>query len=260
MDKQLEVKKQAAVGAALDAWGDTPKLNTNDIIIAKILPMQGLSQLVSDGKAMMGEFRDSLTGTKLGSIAEPFEVLPFHVEKYWDIMEEDGSGNYKWVKSEPLVEDPAIAGYNDNLPWNDEVNGAKIKRVRRMNFYVMLPSEIEQGSDIPYILSFKSTSYREGKKVYTQMYMRNRRASLPPPGFLFKIAGVKQKNDKGTFIVPTVELSRRATEQEITSCLAWYKLVKKGTVKVDDSDMQETTSAAEVGFDTPAEESTTGAF
>lgn len=258
--KELEVKKQNAVSTdLLSEWGDLPKLNTNDIVIAKILPMQGLSQLVSDGKAMMGEFRDSLSGNKLGSIAEPFEILPFHVEKYWDIMEEDGEGNFKWRKSEPLVEDPLQNGYNDALPWKDVVDGVEIKRIRRMNFYCMLPGEIASGTGTPYILSFKSTSYREGKKLYTQMYMRNRRAQLPPPGFLFKVSGVKQKNDKGTFIVPTVELSRKATPEEIHECLNWYSLVKKGAVKVDDSDLGESTSAAEVSFD-DVKESSTGAF
>ena len=86
------------------------------------------------------------------------------------------------VRSEPLIEDPTKEGYNDNLPWNDKENGIEIKRVRRMNFYVMLPKQIDAGTAVPYVLSFKSTSYREGKKLFTQMYMRNRKANLPPPG------------------------------------------------------------------------------
>lgn len=218
-------------------WGDDVFVGASDIIIPKILPMQGLSQLVADGKAMMGEFRDSLSGEKLGSIAEPIPVIPFHVEKVWDILEEDGD-QFKWVRSEPLIEDPTKQGYNDNLPWTDKEDGIEIKRVRRMNFYVMLPSQIDAGTAVPYVLSFKSTSYREGKKLFTQMYMRNRKANLPPPGYTFILSGLKQKNDKGTFIVPTLELGPLTPAHQVSECLFWYKLIKKGGVKVDESEEQ----------------------
>lgn len=239
MSKEVAVKSEAQLPSTeLAAWGSDVHLG-QDIVLAKILPMQGMSVLVTDGKAVMGEFRDSLSGAKLGSIAEPIEVIPFHVEKFWDIMEEEDD-DFKWKKTEPLIENPAAPGYNDNLPWADKLDGADIKRVRRMNFYVMLPSEVAAGTSVPYIFSFKSTSYREGKKLFTQMYLRNKRAGLPPPGFTFKIGGVKTKNDKGTFIVPTVELGRKTTPEEISECLNWYKLIKKGAVKVDDSDVSST--------------------
>lgn len=225
-------KNANAVSTDTATWGSDVYLGVSDIVIAKILPMQGLSQLVADGKAMMGEFRDSLSGAKLGSITEPFPIIPFHVEKVWDILEEQGD-QYKWVRSEALVEDPLKPGYNDNLPWNDVVDGINVKRVRRMNFFVMLPSQIATGEAVPYLLSFKSTSYREGKKLFTQMYLRNRKANLPPPAYTFILSGVKQKNDKGTFITPTLELGPKSTPEQITECFNWYQLVKKGAVKVD---------------------------
>ena len=100
----------------------------------------------------------------------------------------------------------------------------------------MLPSQIDEGTAIPYVLSFKSTSYREGKKLFTQMYTRNRKANLPPPGFTFVLSGVKQKNDKGTFIVPTLELGPATPANQVAECLSWFKLIKKGGVKVDTSE------------------------
>lgn len=232
-----------AVSTQLAEWGDV-KPNTGDLVLSKILPMQGMSQLVTDGKAQVGEFRDSVTSGKIGSIVEPFLMLPFHVEKFWDIMvQEQGQGGqpgqFKWDRSEPLQESPAVAGYNDNLPWEDTLDGTPIKRVRRMNFYCMLPQEIADGVSIPYVFSFKSTSYREGKKIYTQMFLRNKRAGLPPPGYLFKVAGIKAKNQAGqTYIIPTVELARKATDAEIAECLNWFKTIKSGVVKVDNSDLE----------------------
>lgn len=257
MSKELTAKQAQEVATPVDLsdWGNEQVLG-QDIVIAKILPMQPSSVLVTDGKATMGEFRDSLSGLKLGSILEPMDIIPFHVEKFWDILVEQNDGQFKWARSTPLIENPSEAGYNDNLPWQDKENNINIKRVRRMNFYVLLPSDVKSGADIPYILSFKSTSFREGKKVYTQMYLRNRKANLPPPAYTFKLSGLKQKNDKGTFIVPTVELGRATAPNEIKACLDWFKMIKKGGVKVDDSDLTEA-SAVDVDL---SDIETTGKF
>ena len=236
---EVAVKKETTPVAAVDvaAWGEQ-FVGATDIIIPKILPMQGLSELVTDGKAVMGEFRDSVSGEKMGSIAEPIAIIPFHIQKFWDIMEEDSEGDFKWVKSEPLIENPLDKGYNDNLPWTDKVDGVEIKRIRRMNFFCMVPSETAKGNDIPYIISFKSTSLREGKKLFTQMFVRNKKAGLPPCAFTFALSGVKQKNDKGTFIVPTVTMGPKATPEEMNQAFYWYQQINKGIVKVDDSDLE----------------------
>lgn len=238
--KEVTVKEQAPPPAEMTAqgWGDTGVVMGQDIVLAKILPMQGLSELVADGKARMGEMRDSLTGALIAGIDQAFEFLPFHVEKFWDIMTDDGAGNFKWDRTEPLVEVPGAPGYNDNLPWEFEEAGLKARRVRRMNFYGLLASQVKSGEAIPYILAFKSMSFKEGKKLFTQMYMRNRRANLPPCAYVIAIKGVKRENDKGKFIVPTMELGRKATAEEVKQCYEWMQLIKKGGVKVDDSDLK----------------------
>lgn len=148
------------------------------------------------------------------------------------------------------------AGYNDNLPWQDTVNGVAIKRVRRMNFYCLLPKEVGAGAATPYVISFKSTSFRAGRQMYTQMYMRNARQGLAPCAFLFKVGGEKEKNDKGTFIVPNVELSRPVNPDEYKEALSWFKQIKKGGTKVDESDVH--TEAADVADAGPM--TSTGAF
>lgn len=265
MSKAVTTKAESQVStevADLAAWGAPQPLGT-DIVLSKILPMQSTSKLVQDGKAMFGEFRDSVTGEKLGSITEPKAWIPFHVQKFWDILEPNEAGSFKFVRMEPLIEDPTKPGYNDNLPWMDKVNGVETKRVRRMNFYMIDPNQVADGSAIPYILSFKSTSYKEGKKLYTQMYMRNRKVGLPPPGFTIVLAGSKQKNDDGSWIVPEYELGRKATPEEMKECLNWFQLINKGGVKVDDSDLESDT--ADTGMDPldvmqGANPSGTGAF
>ena len=236
MSKEVMNKESSVPAMAPAAWGEE-FVGAQDIVIPKILPMQGLSDLVTDGKATMGEFRDSVSGELLGSIVDPIVIVPFMVQKFWDIMEEDDEGDFKWERSEPLIENPLEAGYNDNLPWEDVVDGKRVKRIRRMNFFCLIPKEMAKGNSIPYIMSFKSTSLREGKKLFTQMYLRNKRAGKPPCAYAFALAGTKQKNDKGTYIVPNVTQVRESTPEEISEAFSWFQLVKKGGVKVDDSDL-----------------------
>ena len=245
-ESSVAIRPQTDVAVSdLSQWDVGTQTLGQDVLLSKILPMQGMSQLVTDGKATVGEFRDSVTGEKLGSIIEPIEVIPFHVEKLWDVLKEvseNGQKRFVYSRSEPLIEDPRHKEYNDNLPWDGAEDGTPIKRIRRMNYYVLFPKEVENGNSLPFIMSFKSTSFREGKKLFTQMYVRNARAAMPPPAYTFKIGGIKAKNQAGQmYIVPTVELGRKSTPKEIAECLEWYKTIKGKkpgvTVTIDDSDL-----------------------
>ncbi len=232
----VAVPETKAVTAPMTAqdWGDDVTVGS-DLVIAKILPMQLPSKLVGDGKAVFGEFRDSLTGAKLAGVEEPFLFLPFHAEKFWDIEEEQADGKFKWTQALPINEKKGTAGYNDDLEWKDVVAGKNVKRTRRLVFYGLLAHELVAGKAMPYTLAFKSMSLREGKKLLNQMYVRNRRANLPPCGFHVVITGVKTSNDKGKFIVPTMELGPQAKQEEVAEAFYWYKMIKEGKVKVDES-------------------------
>ena len=237
MENGLTVKQSNEVGQVMaNDWG-VPTMSASDIIIPKILPMQGLSVAVSEGRAAMGEFRSSLTNELIGKIDQPFEAIPFYLEKMWDIQEQQPDGSFKWARTIPVIDNPLAAGYNDNLKWEDEVDGKKVKNIRRLNFYMLLPQEIEKGGAIPYVFSFKSTSIKEGKKLLTQMYVRNIRANLPPAANVIILGGVRRKNDKGVFIVPNYSLGRRTTDAELAECLNWIKLIRSGKAKADDSDI-----------------------
>lgn len=220
-------------------WG-VPTGPSQDMVIPKILPQQGLSKFVVDRKAMIGEFRDSLSGKLVGSIDKPFEMIPFYCQKVWDIQAQQADGTYKYAKTIPLVENPLAPDYNDNLTWEGEEDGVKVKRIRRLNFFVLLPEEVADGSAMPYVLSFKSTGLKEGKKLWSSMYVRNAKAQIPPAAFSFKVGGKMVTNDKGSFVVMGLDQGRKSTEAELKECLSWLKLVRQANVKVDNSDVEHT--------------------
>ena len=85
-----------------------------------------------------------------------------------------------------------------------EENGKLQKRVRRLDFFCLLVSQLKAGTAMPVTLSFRSTSYKSGQILLNQMYVRNKMLGKSPAAIIMSLSGEKVKNDKGTFIVTKV--------------------------------------------------------
>lgn len=210
------------------------RIDSADILIPKILLMQPSSEAVADEKASLGDFINSVTLEKLGSIVQPFEFVPFWHTKIWDIVNKDD--NNTWMRSEDFL--PG----QDNLPWEfKDEEGTNCARIKRLNFFGFIPSKVEAGEILPYILSFKSTSYREGTKILTQWKL-NMSKQLVPFSTSFQIGGEKLKNEKAqTYCVSSVTVKEPSVSPEMLYlCMKWYKDIKQTKVKVqiDDSDLK----------------------
>lgn len=213
---------EVALAADLGEWG-TGDISSRDLVIPKILAMQGLSELVSEGKAKLGDFVDSVSGEVLGSIENPVEFIPFHMEKTWIISrKKKGEGKFEFERYEPVTSE------NQDYPFEAQEGDDTLKYEYTLQFYVLLPHD----TSMPYVISFKSTSLRSGKVLSTQMYVRNRAAGLVPPAYTMLLTGKKEKNDKGTFIVMETKPKGKTPNNLIAECLNWYKVIKEGGAKV----------------------------
>lgn len=224
--KAVSKKQETLPSTNLGDWGQAPALSSQDYVISKILPMQGLSDKVMDQVAAFGELRDSVTNECYGGIGKPMEFIPFHMSKVW--VEEDfdqGTKKYKFARIVPITHE------NDQLPYESD----GVKRTRQYNFFVLLPEEIKKEHALPKLLSFKSTSLQAGKILNTQMYVNNPAAKLSPAAFVMKLTVKSEKNDKGTYAVLSVEKVRRADTAEEGMALHWFKVLKAGQVKIDEN-------------------------
>ncbi len=240
MSKDLATKQAGAVSTDLAEWGNDVHVG-KDLLISKVLTMQAMSELVVESDAKMGEFRDSITKELLGDITKPVAFVPFHCIKKWDISESENGTDFKWVKSVPVVEDPTHPDYNDNWEWTVQEANKTIKRVRRLDFFCLIASQIGNGG-LPVTISFRSTSYKAGQILFNQMYVRNKMVKKSPAGIVMNLGGIKDKNEKGTFVVTQAVPLRDATSAEQNEALTWYKLIKTSTVVVDESDNTKGTS------------------
>ena len=228
-----------------DVFSDM-ELDASDIVIPKLLLMQPMSDLVTGDKASIGDFTNSVTGKKVGSIVDPIEIVPFYSKKSWDIQE-DGDGN-KWIRNEEYNLQ------NANLPWQDVENGKKIKRIKRLDFYCLVPKLMAEGSVLPVVLSFKSTGYRGGGIIITEWHeIKARNANAKQAGRLndlklpfsksFVLSGKKLTNDqRQTYCVPSVEVGKEVDAETQKLALQWLNTIKTSkNVVVDESDSVETT-------------------
>ena len=204
----------------LDMSFSSETISTNDIIMPKLWAMQGLSELVNDGKAKLGDLVDSLTSEVLGGFSTPVRFVPIDFKKLW----------YR-TRGRELVEVLAVTPDNEHLPFED-AHG--IKNSRAMIFYGLIGD-----SQLPYMINFKGTSFVEGKKLLTMGFVLPQMAKMKPQDFAFNIGTKKESNDKGTYAVYTISKCGASTEAERDLAKIWGHMIsasKASRPKVDESE------------------------
>lgn len=242
MSTEVEVKTPGALALTEQQhkilMDSSETTDVRDILLPKVLAMQGLSKAVAEEKAKQGEMRDSIDYKLLGDRTTPFEVIPFYYNKSWIIFHEvDGKMEYKGQV--PFGPD------NANWEWEIVIDGVKHRRDQSLNFFCVDPREIAEGMFLPYLVSFRRTSYKGGKKLVTakeKLKMGNRALASKT----FFISTVQTKNDKGIFYVFDVAMGRDTTQKEIDAVLPWAELVRSSAVKVDDSDLNDEAASGNV--------------
>jgi len=227
-EKQMTKKQSSELTAPNEAWGQEG-MSTSDILIPKLLLMQGLSVLVTEQKAVMGELVNSVTGEKLGG---PNKVIEFAALKSYRELQilEEIDGDWKFIRSEPMT------AKNENLPWEEEVNGVRTKRVKCLNFFIRLARDFGKKEEFPYLLSFRSTSYKAGR-ILVNEGKKLEVLGQPLASKLFDLTCKLEKNPQNKpYYVLSATPGRATTPKELNECYEWYLMIKKGLTTTDTSD------------------------
>jgi len=235
MAKEIVKKEKQELTPMQDmsAWGERPTVSKNDLLISKILLMQGMSKLVTEGDARMGEIRDSVTGGLLANAGTNLEIIPFFCKKYWVQFCKTEKG-LDYAGKVEVVDNPADPYYNADWAWETD----EMRNDYTYEFFCILP-----GENIPKVISFRRTSLKAGKKMFNQMYILNAEQGLIPPAYKMILSGRKVTADEGTYMVWDVERGDLASEQEIAGAFRMYKQITDAIqatgVKVDDGDFED---------------------
>lgn len=226
---KADKKEVAKASSAASDWG--VDIDAVDIEIPKISIMQAMSKSVLDkaSEAQIGEFRLSTTNEKVAE-TDGFEAIPFHVDKLWYVSDyvTDKKGKRKAEFNRVEAQTPENSGHKF------ETETERWQKV--LNFYYLLPGELEDDAALPYVTSFKGTSYRAGKSLLNQMYVKSVKAHGRPFGAVIKISAREETNDDGTFMVLQTAPVREADKAELELCAEWNNMVRTMRVAVDESE------------------------
>lgn len=234
----VAVKEETALAAPMDqAWG-SEELGAGDFLVPKLLLMQGISQLVAEGEAQQGQVIDSITNDVVGGITniktkecKALDLIAFHSFKSWVEYRKEGD-NWEYQATYPMTKE------NATLETEEVVEGETIRRDRCLNFYVLRPEQIAKGEAFPYVISFRRTSMKAGKKLATIAAQLRALGNKPLAFKHFELSVVQMENDKGTFWGFDLKAGKQSTTDELNEAFKWYKTLQTVEVKIDDKDLR----------------------
>lgn len=221
------------------------QVEASDIEIPKILLMQGLSELVAEQRASMGDFVDSITGEKLGSPKEPLRLVPVCFTKDYIITEKRGQ-KFEFKRFEDYTLDNTHLQQKDH--WDFEEGGIQCRRALRRNIVFFLEKEAAEVGVLPHVMSFQVSSARSAKRILN-LFTTAQVRGTKPWYFVVTLGAKLEKNDLGTFYVPTlVAANPNPAFGEVTeNCQTWEGIFDKGSAKVDERDVADESGGGDVG-------------
>lgn len=234
----------------------------SDIVVPKVLCMQGLSKFVMDDKAKAGQFVRSTNAEVLGGKDKPLEFIPLRFDSLWMNQEQISEKEWAFRGYEPRTAHNEV----DEWEWiNDD--GKKMKRTKTMHLYALLPQDIDRqiqaiesfketgdidvdAALIPVVISFRNTSFKAAKDVST-LFLKaeelSKELGVPVPvyGRTMKLTTTMEENDKGKFYVLAVEPAGKTKPEHLAKSKSWLERMSQMTLKVDASDEEEPVKADE---------------
>lgn len=222
------------------------ELGTEDFIIPRILLMQGTSEMLEN--FALGDIIHTGEEKKLGGKDEPFEVIPFYVNKTYEIFKKEGGD---WVGRKPWGN-----GYPE-LEWEgtyttDDGTTFEVKNVKNYNIYVLLADE--EGA-FPCVISFRSSAGKEAKKITSHFVMMTRLGKAPY-NVVWSISSERVQAEtadgKKAYQKYVIKKARNSTEEEIDNAANWLQIVAQ-----QGSNITYNTEEVEAKDPTPKEAATT---
>jgi hypothetical protein len=168
-------------------------ISGQDLIIPKLLLMQGTSEYVGDDKAKLGDIVNSQTLEVVGSFTTSMQIIPLKMYKTWRIYDmSEGQPNF--IRQVP------VTAANEKLAWEDIEEGKPIRRDMCMNFFVLLDKELKANEAFPCVISFKRTSMQAGKQLATHLF---KMAALGRPPYVQSLilSTAKRKTETNSYAI-----------------------------------------------------------
>jgi len=231
-DKELEIKKEGALVPRISGEKNLPagfdEIEEGDIKIARLSILQGLSEVVIDGKARMGQLGNSLTKEVYGDEIDFIPLFMFKTRAQFDIerglvmMSRDNVtvtmaiDEFSEYLDRPVEEVPGSDWDGDQPPTFSIV----------YNFPVMLVGKLNQ---FPISLSLMRTAIKTAKELLSM-------ARFSGEDMFARVYTLKSeivKGDKGTYAVPVINFNRRCEDEEYMIAKNFFDMLYRRKKDID---------------------------
>lgn len=212
---------------------DNKELFSNDFLIPKIWLVQTMSDLRKEKKADEGDFVDSQTAEILAPAGTPLRFIVLKTFKRWHTFEVNAKGEKEFLSSEIMV-----FGKNENLKYEDVLDGKNIVRRQVISAYVLIERDAVNGVNKPYIIDFAATSKYAGRVLVSDIATLNR-AKLPSFTGIFEMTAKEESFEKGEAFVKAVKFFGYVPKTAINYLVECYKGLEaiQDQIIMDDSDL-----------------------
>lgn len=215
----------AAASEFVDGYdfGGSEMFNFRDLIIPKVLVMQGLSKLVAAGDAKMGDIVDTAANEVVGSVREkdrkPLRFFPLQMFRYW-VHRDNTDDGLKFAGATPWTPE------NADTAWEEYGEGEKLKRVNEETvvFAIVREDLIDNLEEPPRLLSFRKTSLKQTKQLKHHFLMCHSTRKEVPFQTGFELSGRLDANEKKEqWYLPEIFPKGKATHEQCLQLAALYK-------------------------------------
>lgn len=228
-----------------DFFDEAVVTDNSDMLIPRILLMQGVSELVGQRKADQGDIIDSVSHEVLAGPDKVVDIIPIkQLDKVWSIEKYNGK---KWVFER---QDPWDESLKEQREFEEK--GVKYRRNQRLSFYVLLARDADT-MHLPYMISFQRTGYQGGrilasffKEALLAFKMGDKNAI--PMAQVFELGCHVETGDSGTYYVLDVKKGRPAKDSEKQKAIYWFSQLRNASYKVHDEAVEEEGPSQESAF------------
>jgi len=244
-------------GVKLDV-NENKELFQNDILIPKLHLIQAMSELRKQKKADEGDFVDSLTGEIISPDGEELKFVVLKTFKRWHTFKLVNEGTK--TKKEFISSEIMVLGKNENLAYQETVEGEQIVRRQVISAYVLTEKDVLNVLDKPYIIDFAGASKYAGRKMISDINTLGKN-SLPSFVGFFKLTAHEENFEDGSAYVKNVAFGGYLPKEIMPFLVNCYKNLEtiENQIEIDDSDVIESTASKKEDEDVTKKVATTDA-
>lgn len=223
-----EVPVAPMTDLAKQAFGDAV-VTMDTVQLPRLLVINPTSKVKKQNKSFQdGDIVDSTNLDVIAENGKEVNVIPFALK----------FSIFRYIVENGEKEMLDVIPYTGPVPYETVIDGKNVQQVPAMTAYFLLTSDIEKGDALPYVYTFKGSSYQAGKKLNTIMFVKNKMAGRAPWASVISLFSIEKKNDKNEWSAMEVSQvkDRGANEKELAMAEFWYGEFTKGKVKVSEDD------------------------